>query len=923
MKTTKTFSSVEYQGSFRDYQRHLLRRMEDRLDESKIHLITPPGSGKIALGLEIVRRMGSPCLILSSTTTMQNHWGENFISQFLPESERDQAESYVSYRLEEPALITSVTYHDLSEAVLAQQAREEAERKAAEEAERTDEETEHAAKTLKVADDEGLNVIHLIQESNISTILLDEAHHLNDHWMDALEAFLGILGGEIHVVSVTATPPYDLSVESWNRYVTLCGDFTDEICVPELVKGQALCPHQDLIYFNYPTEGESDGIRGHRLRVDQAVKEAAGLGFMSELNRRLTKIYTKRIQYLYSHRSSVIALLTILHEYGHTVNIKLYHHLTGRSQVKPLTLALAQEAFHFLLESQTILHDHEKDQLLNLFSRYRVIEHGHVQLVTTDKIRRTIRSSAGKLTGIADITEREAAALGDRLRELVLVDSANSGEFNQFGSPDMMDHVTMASILTVLEEKAALSDVGCLHQSVAVLPLDAQPSLEKQDRPFRVDPIPHTALARFTFDSPAETVSAVTELFRAGEIRVLVGSAEDLGKGWDDSFVNTLILTACGNSLTESNRMRGRVIHACEQAPDKAAHIWHLVTIERSYDLKQYPDMKLASRQTDADSDITSVDYRMLCRQFECFIGSNPITGELENGVERLDTVKPPFNEEGYKQINQKMLDNTPKRTTLNGVWDEAMRENTRPISEVRIPESAKAPVLTAMNVFLLILAAACIIVGLTQLPTVILFTYLAFLMTPEISWVVAILLVVNIAAIIWGVVFVVYMLPLLINHLFAAASIRSMCKALMKAMKELGLVDKEAELVTEPMKEHKSLRVYLDNCSRSEQIEFQKAIAEMYAPIESPRYIMVRAGWFNRLLWKWSFACPSVIGKTDISVKVFAKHMRMSMGPMKFQYTRRELGRKYLMLAQNHSYVNERGVSCEKRLHLLKRDRI
>ena len=95
-----------------------------------------------------------------------------------------------------------------------------------------------------------------------------------------------------------------------------------------------------------------------------------------------------------------------------------------------------------------------------------------------------------------------------------------------------------------------------------------------------------------------------------------------------------------------------------------------------------------------------------------------------------------------------------------------------------------------------------------------------------------------------------------------------------------------------------------------------------MYTPIDTPRYIMVRAGWFNRLLWKWSFTCPSIIGKTDISVKVFAKHMRMSMGPMKFQYTRRELGRMYLMLAQNYSYVNVRGLSCEKRLHLLKRDR-
>lgn len=915
MKITKTFGSVEYQGSFRDYQRHLLRRMGDRLDESKINLITPPGSGKIALGLEIVKRMGSPCLILSSTESTRNHWGEVFTAQFLPASERERAGEYISYRLEEPALITAITYRDLSAVISAQQTREEAERKAAEEAER-------AGLAYVANESEGLNVIRLVQDHNISTILLDEAHHLSDSYMTALETFLGVLGGEIRVLSMTATPPYDLSVESWNRYVALCGEFTDEICVPELVKSRALCPHRDLIYFNYPTEGESEGIRGHRLRVDQAIREAAGLGFMSELNRRLTKIYAKRARYLYSHRSSVIALLTLLHEYGHMINVKLYHHLTGRKQVKPLTLPLAQEAFYFLQESQTILHDHEKDQLLNLFSRYRVMEHNRVQLVTTEKIRHTIRSSTGKLAGIADITERESAAMGDSLREVVLVDFAGLDEFQQFGTDEVKNHVTMASIFSVILERSNLTDAGCLCHDTAVLPVSAEEALKRMDVVFTTRPVPHSELAFYTFGDQATAVTAVTDLFRDGRIRVLIGSASDLSDGWDDTVVNTLLLTACGNALTEALHIRGRVIHASEQNPDKTAHVWHLVTIERNYDLKQYPEMRLASRQTNEESDISSVDYRMLRNQFECFIGPNTVTGELENGIDRLNTIKPPFNEEGFKQINRSMLDNTATRSGLGGIWDEATRENTRPVSEVRIPEQVKVPVLTFPNTIVLLLASVCLIVGLSLLPTLILFTYLAFLMTPEISWLVAILLLIDIFAIIWGVVFIVYMLPLLINHLFASVSIRAMCRALMKAMKELGLVSKEAELVIEPLKKEKILRVYLDNCSHSEQIEFQKALAEMYTPIDTPRYIMVRAGWFNRLLWKWSFTCPSIIGKTDISVKVFAKHMRMSMGPMKFQYTRRELGRKYLMLAQNYSYVNVRGLSCEKRLHLLKRDR-
>lgn len=916
MKTTKTFGLVEYGGSFRDYQRLLLRRMGSRLEESKLHLITPPGSGKISIGLELVRRMGSPCLILTPTSAMRNHWADAFVSQFLPESEKDQIPEYLSYCLREPALVTVVTYEELSEAFATQQLREEAERKATGEADRPSQ--GHYGPEAGRVDETDL--VHLIQENNIGTVLLDEAHHLKEDWMTALEGFLGVFGGEVRLLSLTATPPYDLSAKAWERYMTLCGEFTDEICVPELVKGHSLCPHRDLIYFSFPTEGESEGIRLHRLRVDQAVMEAAGLGFMSELNRRISKLYNRNNSYLYARRSAVVALFTLLHEYGHPIHTKLYHLLTGRATPPPLTLAVAQEAFQFLLESQTILRDHEKLQLMEVFSRYRILEHDGAQLVTTDKIRRTIRSSGGKLAGVVDITRQEAAALTTDLRELVLMDDMDSNGFLHLNDPGLHHSFTSASILAVLTQKLGMTDVGCLSGQTAVLPAALRESLQDTDS-FTFSPIPGTLFAYYSFDDVYQAVAVVTELFRQGQVRVLIGSAEDLSEGWEDSFVNTLILTSCGSSMTEALRIRGRVIHAEATDPHKTAHIWHLVTIERNYDLKEYPEMRLASRQTSADQDISSADYRMLCRQFECFIGPNTLTGELENGVERLNAVRPPFDEEGFKRINQTMLDNTATRSQLGEIWESAMRENTRPVSEVRISRQAKVPVLTPMNTLLLLLATACVIAGLCLLPTVILFTYLSFLMTPEISWVVAILLIADIAAVVWGVVFLIYMFPLLVHHLFTTPSIRSVCKSLLKAMKELGLVDKKAELVMEPIKTQGSLRVYLDNCSHSEQLEFQKAVAEIFTPIDTPRYVMVRAGWFNRLLWRWSFSCPSVISRTDISVKVFAKHIRMSLGPMKFQYTHRELGRRYLMNAQNRSYLNERGVTCEKRLHLLKHD--
>ena len=36
----------------------------------------------------------------------------------------------------------------------------------------------------------------------------------------------------------------------------MCGEIDEEITVPELVKEETLCPHQDYVYFSFPTKEE-------------------------------------------------------------------------------------------------------------------------------------------------------------------------------------------------------------------------------------------------------------------------------------------------------------------------------------------------------------------------------------------------------------------------------------------------------------------------------------------------------------------------------------------------------------------------------------------------------------------------------------------------------------------------------------------
>ena len=72
------------------------------------------------------------------------------------------------------------------------------------------------------------------------------------------------------MVSLTATPPYDSTPAQWERYLAMCGPIDAEITIPELVKEGSLCPHQDYVWFNYPTREEEKEIRVFHQAAEEA-----------------------------------------------------------------------------------------------------------------------------------------------------------------------------------------------------------------------------------------------------------------------------------------------------------------------------------------------------------------------------------------------------------------------------------------------------------------------------------------------------------------------------------------------------------------------------------------------------------------------------------------------------------------------------
>ena len=107
--------NVKFRFAWRPYQVRVLRELEDYLDDSKLHVVAAPGSGKTVLGIEVVRRINGPTLILAPTLAIRDQWIHRFIELFLPPGSKQP--DWISSNLSEPRFFTVTTYQSLHAAM--------------------------------------------------------------------------------------------------------------------------------------------------------------------------------------------------------------------------------------------------------------------------------------------------------------------------------------------------------------------------------------------------------------------------------------------------------------------------------------------------------------------------------------------------------------------------------------------------------------------------------------------------------------------------------------------------------------------------------------------------------------------------------------------------------------------------------------
>jgi superfamily II DNA or RNA helicase len=861
---------LEFQGEWRTYQKRILDSSDKYFCDHKIHIVAPPGSGKTTLGIELIRRLGEPCLILSPSLVIRQQWLDRIREAFL--SGDAVREKVLSSRIQSPALITSITYQSLYSAMSQTQEEEE-------------------EQTL---DYTGFNLLETVRTGKIKTICLDECHHLRSEWWKALEEFIRELE-DVSIVALTATPPYDAPPLEWERYNSLCGPIDEEILVPELVKEGSLCPHQDYVYFNFPTREEQRAVTGFR----KEVKNIFGKLMEEEAFARSISTHMGIGDYVSCSDSLLenppyLSSLLIFYEEKGLPYPNQWIRLLGVKRLPRMDLKWMEILLQGFLYDDTesyLCEETYREELIKELKQAKLIEKKRVGLVINDSIEKMLINSKGKLNSIEEIVCSEYVGMQGELRMLILTDYIRKEYKPALGNPDRdVDSIGVLPIFEMLRRRVP-SEVrlGILCGGIVILPSEAVSrfcQLAKEetgtDSPVSCRELTDVSGVSLGYAEVFLTTKQhnitrlVTRILEEGYLQVLIGTKALLGEGWDSPCINSLILASFVGSYVLSNQMRGRAIRVMPHNPGKTSNIWHLVCLE-----EQMPDMG------------ESQDFLTLKRRLEGFLGVSYTGTTIENGVERLTAIKQPFTKKSIPAINENMKELAKDRERLKMQWRNALVINDKmeAADECRVPRESLKKGLLLFNVI-----GAQMLYVLMELCNTVFYRNARRRGDNFVLSVIFLLIsaVCVIAVTRYG--------GRLARRLTPFRRLQSIGNGIHAALRQRGYILSEAKVVVE---ETDGLFFYawLKGGTTREKDLFASCLSEFLGVIDNQRYLLYAKG--RRRSREHFFCVPSLFAKTKEDAVLFQSALKPCLGIYQLIYTRNPEGRRLLQKARCQSFAN------------------
>lgn len=870
---------IRFCYDWRSYQAKMLENLDEHLANRHLHLVAPPGSGKTVLGLEVMLRLKGPTFILAPTLAIRNQWVERFVELFLQTAEQPD---WISIDIRKPAFLTVTTYQGLHSIYCQNDEQDD------ENGEELDDQAENDVIQVECEKEQALT---RLKDIGFQTFILDEAHHLRTAWWKSAIDFRDQLDHPA-VVALTATPPYDVSLNEWQKYIQLCGPIDAEINVPDLVRESELCPHQDYVYTSVPSLEESKPITVFRDEV---------LSFESEIihNQHFIKLLEKH-PWLTSSEDYVEEMLSN-HAYLSSLLIFLKaSDSIAWQQVLPIIDVKEKNIPHLDLEwLEEMLtgvlfrddHMNPKDtalkELHKHLSRIGAIERRKVSLRSTSTIKRTLTNSSSKLASIHQIVSFEEKILGKDLRLVILADYIRMPDLPK--SPDDEKPLVRLGVIPIFEKiRRELGDsikLGVLTGSIVILPTSSLPLLkacaEKQGLVFQTAPLVHDpkySAIELTAASRQRMVSVMTEVFSLGGIQVLVGTTALLGEGWDAPSINALIIASYVGTFMLSNQMRGRAIRTERNNPLKTANIWHLVCV-------------------DPLADSGGHDLESLTRRFRSLTGLAAHDEKISTGIGRMNLSPPPYSVLSIDEQNEEMFQRAGRREELYNRWQDAVVREGEKKEELSVSREAVPRPFMFMNTLKAVLIMG-IVFGLQ--------VFNGVLSEPSSQYdnkfeILFRLFLALFASAIVVTPFFYKVLRIYFRNISIESSMVQVGDVVYNTLYHMGLI--QTELADHQIHAERdrmgTVTCWLEGGSTHEQKLFLKALQEVVDPIENPRYLLFRKS-SKRVFARYDYhALPEEIARRKEYGEFFLKEWNKRIGKAELIYTRTSEGRKILLTAR------------------------
>lgn len=575
---------------------------------------------------------------------------------------------------------------------------------------------------LATLHESSMATLRRLADRGVKFLILDECHHLMGHWGRVLADVHRFLGDPV-VLGLTATPPDrdGRLPEDVARYDAFFGPVDYEVPVPALVRDGFLAPYQDLAFFVRPTGPELTFIANTDEELTALVEElctppreenapegAAGQtdappddapGTARTLPEWLLRVVKHRwlptgtmpnwTRFEQRDPSLAYAARVFLTARGVPLpedvpSVEIEYEMVDPDGMEILVPVLDRYIRHRLRRSGDPK-DHELAE--RAIRRLRGVG---VQVTETGSqacaspVNRVMAYGRGKTAAIVPILKSERAALGERIRAVVIADYERTSAVAE-GVEHILDNEAggaVAAFRSVLsdEETDALDPV-LVTGSCVLVDDDLSPrfmdeagawlkehgfgvKLQYQEQQgFNV------LVGRGNDWCPRVYVNMITTLFQQGVTRCLVGTRGLLGEGWDATKANVLIdLTTVTTSMTV-NQLRGRSIRLDPDDPQKLANNWDVVCIA--------PEFRKGLE-----------DYRRFIAKHKTLFGVTD-DGAIEKGVGHVHAAFTELRPEGLEGsvvvLNEEMLGRAGWRPNVRDLWRIGEPYHSTPIRAVEV----------------------------------------------------------------------------------------------------------------------------------------------------------------------------------------------------------------------------------------------